>query len=148
MFRLTLTLNPTLHKMWRYYKRGLDETSETYSCCWKEIPGGWAQVRPSPVPWTGYVASILEQSCCPFWGWSILKVYLGCSSSTRTQLNHQLQRCALNHSPGATPMPKLALGRERKGKWALEGELEEKLVFTITTVRAAVVRLIHPGLLR
>lgn len=71
----------------------------------------------------------------------------GCNSSTRTQLNHQLQRCACKHHPGATPLPKLESRGEKgkknerwRGSW-------RKLVFTITIVGAAVVRLIHPGLL-
>lgn len=71
-----------------------------------------------------------------------------CRSRTRTQLNHQLQRCDLSHCPGATPCQSLSLGERKERRGALEGELEEKPVCTITSVGAAVVRLIHPRLPR
>lgn len=77
--------------MWLYCAR-LDDP-ETYRYCWRGMPGEWAQE-----PWTYAILSSGQSMWHPpraratahFW-----VEYLedqGCSSSIRTQLNHQLQR--------------------------------------------------------
>lgn len=67
---------------------------------------------------------------------------LGPSSTTNSR------GVPLSRWPGATPLPKPERGRRGWKKMSVGGELEEELVFAITTVEAAVVGLIHPGFLR
>lgn len=83
----------------------------------------------------------------PISGWSILKVKvavpaLGLSLATNSSGGPLSQRLV----PRPHLSPSLAERKERK--MSVGGELEERLVFTITAVGAAVVGLIHPRLFR